>query len=59
MDESTEKYPVCPERNVAAAYRRFFQPLSAIELLKGRMTPRPAAADLLAATREPAHTPDR
>jgi hypothetical protein len=44
MDETTEKYPVCPQRNVAAAYRRFFQPLSAIELLKHRMSPRPSAA---------------
>ena len=59
MVDTTEKYPVCPQRNVAAAYRRFFQPLSAIELLKARMTPRPAAATLLAATRASAHRPDR
>lgn len=50
MDETTEKYPVCPQRNVAAAYRRFFQSPSAIELLKARMTPRPAAVDRLAAS---------
>ena len=53
MDETTEKYPVCPQRNVAAAYRRFFQPLSAVELLKTRMTtPRPSAAGLAARTPE-------
>jgi hypothetical protein len=59
MDEPTEKYPVCPQRNVAAAYRRFFQPLSAVELLKARMTRQPAAANLPAAPRAGAHRQDR
>lgn len=34
MDGGTEKYPVCPERNTAAAYRWFYQPASAIAFLK-------------------------
>jgi hypothetical protein len=59
MDGETEKYPVCPERNTAAAFRWFYQPLSARAYLKGQGTPRRAAADLLPAPRAPEHRPDR
>jgi hypothetical protein len=55
MDSTTEKYPVCPNRNTTAAFRWFYQPLSVLALLKGRPTPRPAAADLLPAPRAPEH----
>ena len=44
MDSTTEKYPVCPERNTTAAFRWFYQPLSVLAFLKNRPAPRPAAA---------------
>jgi hypothetical protein len=50
MEETTEKYPVCPERNTPAAYRWFFQPLSPVERLRARAIRRPAAAAWLSAT---------
>jgi hypothetical protein len=43
MDSDTEKYPVCPDRNTAAAFRWFYQPASALAFLKARTAPRPAA----------------
>jgi hypothetical protein len=36
MDNTSEKYPVCPNRNTAAALRRFFRPLGVLALLKVR-----------------------
>lgn len=42
MDDTSEKYPVCLNRNTRAALRRFLQPLSFIALLKARRAPRPA-----------------
>ena len=42
MDDTSEKYPVCLNRNTRAALRRFLQPLSFIALLKARRALRPA-----------------
>ena len=44
MDHTSEKYPVCLNRNTRAALRRFLQPLSFFALLKTRKAPWPAAA---------------
>jgi hypothetical protein len=43
MDDTSEKYPVCLNRNTRAALRRFLQPLSFFALLRTRRAPRPAA----------------
>jgi len=59
MDESTEKYPVCPDRNTPAAFRWFFQPLNVVAFLKGRPAARPAPGALAPARSVPARTPDR
>ena len=42
MNDTSEKYPVCLNRNTRAALRRFLQPLSFFALLKTRRAPRPA-----------------
>lgn len=52
MESTTEKYPVCPERNTSAAFRWFYAPLSAVEFLKGRRR-RPAAEALAQARTVP------
>jgi hypothetical protein len=57
MDDTTEKYPVCPHRNTTAAFRWFFQPAAGLDFLRARKTSRPAAADLLAAP--PQASPER
>jgi hypothetical protein len=59
MDSSTEKYPVCPERNTAAAFRWFYQPLSVLAFLKGRPASRPSVAVPAPDEGLPARTPDR
>ena len=59
MDSSSEKYPVCRERNTPAAFRWFYQPLSVLAFLKGRSTPRPVAAILAQAQRAPGRRLDR
>jgi hypothetical protein len=41
MNDTSEKYPVCLNRNTRAALRRFLQPLSFFALLKARAA-RPA-----------------
>jgi hypothetical protein len=56
MDSATEKYPVCPERNTAAAFRWFYEPASALHFLKGRTPPRRAAAVPLPAAPAQART---
>ena len=43
MDDTSEKYPVCLNRNTRAALRRFLQPLSFLALLKARRAAWPAA----------------
>jgi hypothetical protein len=43
MNDTSEKYPVCLNRNTRAALRRFLQPLSFFALLKARRPSRPAA----------------
>jgi len=43
MNDKSEKYPVCLNRNTRAALRRFLQPLSFFALLKTRRASRPAA----------------
>lgn len=45
-EKQEEKYPVCPERNTAAAFRWFYEPLSVLAFVKGRRTPPPIAAAL-------------
>jgi hypothetical protein len=55
MDSTTEKYPVCPERNTTAAFRWFYEPLSALAYLKAR----PATATLAAVQSMLARTWDR
>jgi hypothetical protein len=42
MSDTSEKYPVCLNRNTRAALRRFLQPLSFFALLKARRAPSPA-----------------
>ena len=42
MNDTSEKYPVCLNRNTRAALRRFLQPLSFFALLKARRSPSPA-----------------
>jgi hypothetical protein len=59
MDSDTEKYPVCPERNTAAAFRWFYQPASALAFLKARTTPRPPAAHLLPGRSAAEHAVER
>lgn len=49
MDGTSEKYPACPDRNTAAAFRWFYEPLDATAYLKVRKTRRPSAEALLAA----------
>jgi hypothetical protein len=53
MDSSTEKYPVCPERNTTAAFRWFYEPASALAFLTARTTPRRAVAAPLPVERAP------
>ena len=48
MDESTERYPVCPDRNTPAAFRWFFQPLNLPAFLKGRPAARPSSSGFAA-----------
>jgi hypothetical protein len=59
MDSTSEKYPVCPDRNTPAAFRWFYQPLSVLAFLKGRPTRLPAAAVLLPARHAPERMRDR
>ena len=59
MDSTSEKYPVCPERNTTAAFRWFYQPLSVLAYLKSRPAARPAAAALLPIQREARRALDR
>jgi hypothetical protein len=59
MDSSTEKYPVCPERNTTAAFRWFYQPLSVLAFLKSRGPARPAAATLAPVRSAPGRSLDR
>jgi hypothetical protein len=59
MDSSTEKYPVCPERNTAAAFRWFYQPSSVLAFLKTRPAAGPATAAFAALQSMLARTWDR
>jgi hypothetical protein len=51
MDSATEKYPVCRERNTAAAFRWFYQPAGAVAFLKSRPARPPLPAALPAQRR--------
>jgi hypothetical protein len=59
MDDTSEKYPVCPERNTPAAFRWFYQPLNVLAYLKARRSPRPDTAARVSAQPEPARLLDR
>jgi hypothetical protein len=59
MESTTEKYPVCPDRNTSAAFRWFYEPLSAAAFLKARRSWRRAAEAPLPAQPEPARMLDR